>query len=290
MSYILHLVILINIYALLVVGTNIIVGWNNILTLCQGAFYGIGAYLTALMALYYHWPIFPAIILVTLVTGLTGVFAGVILKRLNDDYLVLGTLGFQLIVSSVLNNCESLTKGPYGITGIHQPDLFGTISLKGDSFFFVLSTLMVIIVLCGNYYLYRSPYGRLLRGVRDDQIALLSLGNNVSRLKITALFISAFVIGIAGFLYASYSTYIDPASFSLDESIFILTGLIIGGAGINKGPVAGAVLVILIPELLKWTGMPNGVAANIQQILYGLVIILLMRYVPKGIFGKMTLK
>jgi branched-chain amino acid transport system permease protein len=140
------------------------------------------------------------------------------------------------------------------------------------------------------YHLIHSPFGRALRGVRDDELSMKALGKNVTRLKIQAFVISSAFIAISGFLYASYVSYIDPTSFNLDESIFILSALIVGGLGNIRGPVIGALFVILLPEALRFVGLPDSVAANLRQIIYGLALIILMRYRPQGIAGTYAIK
>jgi branched-chain amino acid transport system permease protein len=117
-----------------------------------------------------------------------------------------------------------------------------------------------------------------------------ALGKNVNKLKIYTFAISSAFIAVSGFLYATYVSYIDPTSFNLDESIFILSALIVGGLGNIRGPVIGALFVIILPEVLRFIGLPDSVAANLRQIIYGLALILLMRYRPQGIAGTYAIK
>lgn len=125
-----------------------------------------------------------------------------------------------------------------------------------------------------------------MQAVRDDELAVAALGRNPARIKIQSFFISAAFSGLAGLLYAAYIGYIDPTSFTLDESIFILCALFIGGTGNVRGPVAGALFVILLPEILRFVGLPDALAANLRQIIYGLALILTMWLRPQGIFGE----
>ena len=130
----------------------------------------------------------------------------------------------------------------------------------------------------------------MLNAIRADELTTQALGRNTVKFKSWAFFLSAAVAGLAGVIYASYVSYIDPTSFTLDESIFIITALFIGGIGNTKGPILGAAFVVLLPELLRFVGLPDSVAANLRQIIYGLALILVMYFRPQGLLGKTILK
>lgn len=290
MDYIFHIIIMINIYIILTTSTNLLVGMTNLLSIGQAAFYGLGAYFSVLALKTLNLTLIPAIIFTVICTSLMSFLIAYPSLRLKGDYFVLATLGFQLIVYTVLYNWIDVTKGPYGITGIPTPELFGIVSISGIYSFFVLSTILSALIVFIFFKLIHSPFGRALKGVRDDSLSMLSLGRNVTGLKIWAFILSSGFIAIAGFLYASYVSYIDPTSFNLDEAIFILAAVLIGGTGNIKGPIVGAVFVVILPELLRFIGLPDSVEANLRQIIYGLSIIILMRYRPQGIAGEYALK
>lgn len=290
MDYIIHLVILINIYVILTTSTNLLVGMVNLLSLGQAAIYGIGAYLSVLGLMVLNFSLIPAMLFAMIGTGLISMMIAYPSIRLKGDYFVLATLGFQLIVFTILYNWVSVTRGPNGISGIPSPRLFGNIEINGLWPFLILSSLMAVIVIYLVFRLIHSPFGRTLRGIRDDELSMKALGKNVTALKIQAFAISSAFIAIAGFLYASYISYIDPTSFNLDESIFILSALILGGLGNIRGPVIGALFVILLPEALRFLGLPDSMAANLRQIIYGLALIILMRFRPQGIAGTYAIK
>jgi branched-chain amino acid transport system permease protein len=290
MGYLIHIIILINIYIILTTSTNIVVGMVNMLSMGQAAFYGIGAYLSVLALMIFHWSIVPALLFTMVITGFTSLLVSWPSVRLKGDYFVLASLGFQLITFTILYNWVSVTKGPYGIPGIPSPVLAGGIKISGLWPFLALSCILAFIVISLFHRLIHSPFGRALKGVRDDELSMQALGKDIKVLKIQAFAISSSFIAIAGFLYATYISYIDPTSFNLDESIFILSALIVGGLGNIRGPVIGAIFIILIPEGLRFIGLPDSVAANLRQIIYGLALIVLMRYRPQGIGGTYTLK
>ncbi|MFA8434947.1 MAG: branched-chain amino acid ABC transporter permease [Marinifilaceae bacterium] len=286
MSYVLHILIMINIYIILSVSTNLLVGLANLLSLGQAAFYGIGAYVAAFALLGLGWPLLPSLIACMVVTALFSFLLSYVSIRLDGDYFILATLGFQIIVFTLLYNWIDLTKGPYGIPGIPAPKLLGQWEIGGINGFVVLSSVLSLITVGVFYRLIYSPFGRALKGMRDDEIGMLALGKNITALKKEAFVVSSAFVAISGFLYASYISYIDPTSFNLDEAIFILTAVLIGGSGNIKGPVVGAVFVILLPEILRFVGLPDSVAANLRMIIYGLVLIVLMRFRPQGLAGE----
>ena len=286
MNYLLHIIIIINIYVILASATNLLVGMTNLLSLGQAALYGIGAYVTTFALMYLGLPLFPAILLSMLATAILSLVIAYASLRLQGDYFVLATLGFQIIVYTILYNWVPVTKGSYGVSGIPGPKLFGSIEISGIMPFFVLSTILAFSTIFVMHKLIHSPFGRALKGVRDDEISMMALGRNVTSLKIQAFFISSAFCAISGFVYATYISYIDPASFNLDEAIFILSAVIIGGTGNVKGPVIGAIFVVVFPELLRFVGLPDSIGANLRLIIYGLVLIFLMLFRPQGIAGE----
>ena len=168
--------------------------------------------------------------------------------------------------------------------------LFGIVELSGVVGYCVLA----IVVAAVSIWLFRmiksSPFGRVLKAMRSDELSVRALGRNTTLLKVQTFFISAAFSGLAGLIYASYVSYIDPTSFTLDESIFIITALFIGGIGNVKGPVLGAVFVVILPELLRFVGLPDAVAANLRQIIYGLALVAVMFVRPQGLLGENSVK
>lgn len=277
---------MINIYVILVSASNLLVGVTGLLSMAQAAFYGIGAYFSVFALSYLGLPLIPTLLLAFSATGLLGWLFGYITLRLSGDYFVLASMGFQIITFTILYNWIPVTKGPYGISGIPSPKLFGMVEIYGIIPFLILSTILAIGVCLVLRRLIHSPFGRILKCLRDDEIPLKTLKRDPNFYKTWSFALSSALISIAGFLYASYISYIDPTSFTLDESIFILTAVIIGGQGTIKGSILGAVFVILLPELLRFVGMPDSIAANMRMIIYGLGIVLLMMYRPRGIAGE----
>ena len=290
MEYFLHIVIMVNIYIVLVLSANLPIGMANLLTLGQAAFYGIGAYISAFFLMQYNLPFVVVVLAVMLLTGLFSYMVSFASVKLKGDYFVLATLGFQMIVYTVLYNWTSVTRGPYGIPGIPSVKLAGIWNVSGVYGYFFLTCMVVVAA----GFLFRSvkysPYGRVLRAMRNDELVVAAMGRNPVSFKSWAFFLSAAFSGLAGLMYASYVSYIDPTSFTLDESIFIISALFIGGTGNIRGPILGAVFVVVLPELLRFVGLPNAIVANMRQIIYGLALIGVMLYRPQGIWGETGMK
>ncbi len=285
MTYLLHIFILIGIYVILSVSLNLLAGYTGILSMAHAAFYGIGAYVVALLALSVHTPFILNILLAIIAAGAFGAIVGIPSLRIKDDYFIIATFAFQIITFSVLNNLVSFTGGPMGLPGIPQPVIFG---LKIDNHwsFLILTTILAVFTYFIANRIVSSPYGRILKAIREDEVFTQSLGKNVAAFKVKIFMVSAALASIAGVLYATYITYIDPTSFTVNESIFIISIVIIGGAGNLKGSVVGAIVLVMLPELLRFVGLPNSVAANIRQMLYGGLLVVFMLWRPRGFIGE----
>lgn len=290
MEYVFHIIIMLNIYIMLTLSANLTIGMANLLTMCQAAFYGIGAYIGTYFLMQFSLPFVAIAVMVMLLTGAFSFLVSFASARLKGDYFVIATMGFQLIVYTILYNWTDVTRGPYGIPGIPGIKLFGVFELSGIYAYLILSLILMGIVVFLFHHLIESPFGRDLNAIRADEITVKSMGRNTVLLKSWAFFLSAAVASLAGIIYASYVSYIDPTSFTLDESIFIVSALFIGGIGNTKGPVLGALFVVLLPELLRFVGLPDSIAANLRQIIYGLALIFVMYYRPQGLWGKTILK
>jgi len=290
MNYILHIIVLLNIYSILILGANITVGMSGLLTLCQAAFYGIGAYVGTFLLMQMGVPFILIALLVATITGIFSLLISYASLKLKNDYFTLASLGFQMIVFTVLYNWVEVTNGPYGISGIPAIKILGLWSIKGLIPFAIFTTLVMLVIVGLFEVLKRSPYGRLLRAMRSDEISIMALGRNSYAAKTTAFFISAGFSGIAGLMYASYVRFIDPTSFTLNESLFIICALFIGGIGNAKGSIVGAFFVVILPEILRFIGLPDSIAANLREIIYGLSLLLVVFYRPKGLVGETIYK
>jgi branched-chain amino acid transport system permease protein len=285
MEYLLHILILIGIYTILSVSLNLIVGYTGLLSIAHAAFYGVGAYIAALMALNLHSPFLVNIVCAVILSGLLGVLVGIPSLQVRDDYFVIATFAFQVIIFSVLNNWVSFTGGPMGLPGIPQPTVFG-VTISSHFGFLLLVGFFCALTLWITGRIVRSPFGRVLKAIREDEVFAQTAGKNVAAHKVLVFMIGAGMAAVAGVLYAHYISFIDPTSFTVMESIFILTIVIIGGAGSMWGPVLGAVVLVVLPELLRFVGLPSAVAANLRQIIYGGLLVAMMMWRPQGLLGE----
>ncbi len=289
MEYLLHILILIGIYSILSISLNLISGYTGLLSIAHAAFYGIGAYVTALLALNFESHFLINIICAMIFAGILGAVVAIPSLRIHDDYFVIATFAFQVIIFSVLNNWVSLTKGPMGLPGIPQPVILG-IQISSHYGFLLLVLFFALLTFFVSGRLVNSPFGRVLKAIREDEVFALSLGKNVAGFKVLIFIIGASLAAIAGSLYACYITFIDPTSFTIMESIFILSIVIIGGTGNLRGSVIGAIVLVTLPELLRFLGLPSAIAANMRQIIYGSLLVIFMMYRPQGLIGEFSFK
>lgn len=285
MQYMLHLAILTGIYVILALSLNLIIGYTGLLSIAHAAFFGVGAYVAALMALNLHSPFLLNVVCAIILGGLLGALVGIPSLRIRGDYFVIATFASQVIVFSILNNWVSLTSGPMGLPGIPQPTIFGLRISSHLGFLVLVGSLCAIALWIMRRVVY-SPFGRVLKAIREDEVFAQSAGKNVAAYKILAFVIGSSMASVAGVLYAHYISFIDPTSFTVMESIFIISIVIIGGAGSLWGPVVGATVLVLLPELLRFIGLPSSVAANVRQILYGGLLVVFMMWRPQGLLGE----
>jgi len=288
MEYLIHIAILISIYSILGISLDLVLGFTGLLSVTHAAFYGLGAYATAILLTGYGVNFFVAIVLGMVVSGIIALVFGLVLNRFRDDFYALASIGFNTIVFSIFLNWQELTRGPLGIPGIKRPELFGYAFTSNISFL-ILSLVCAALVYFVSRYVTTSSFGRVLLAIREDEEAISVFGYNTVFYKLAIFVMSAMMASIAGSLFATYITYIDPSSFSIHESIFILAMIIVGGLANHRGAILGAVFVILLPEILRFVGFPTDIAAQMRQLTYGVLLIVFMLYRPKGLVGKYEL-
>ena len=289
MEYLIHIAIFISIYSILALSLNLVVGYTGLLSVTHAAFYGIGAYVTALLLVSNSGiNFFLAALLGMLLTGVVALGMGVVFSRFKAEYYALGSFGLNIIIFSIFLNWQSITRGPLGIPGIPRPEIFGF--QFGENFsFLILSMVFAAITYFICLFITKSSFGRVLMAIREDEEAISIFGYSTGYYKLVIFTISAMLAAFAGSLFATYITFIDPSSFTLNESIFILAIIILGGLASHKGAIVGAFCLIILPEVLRFVGFPSDVAAQMRQVVYGLILILLMLYRPQGLFGKFRL-
>ena len=285
MEYIINLFILFAIYGILAISLNIVVGYTGLLSLAQAAFYGIGAYATAILMTRFGMNFFLTVIIGMFVCAIIGFVIGAILSKFKGDYYAIVSAGLTIIIFNTLLNCEALTNGPIGIFGIGRPSLFG-FSFSTNINFLILCVIMLSGIYYLNKHLVNSSFGRVLKAIREDENLVRVMGHHRKTPKMLAFVFSASLTSVAGSLFASYLMFIDPMTFQLHEAIFIFTIIIVGGLADLKGSMLGAVIMISLPEVLRFVGLPQETAAQLQQLIYGLLLVVLMYIRPQGILGK----
>ncbi|KKS03734.1 MAG: Inner-membrane translocator [Candidatus Nomurabacteria bacterium GW2011_GWC2_41_8] len=284
MEYIFHILILLSIYGILALAQNLVMGGTGLLTIAGAAFYGIGAYVAAILATKFGWSIMAILLIAPIIAGLIAFLVGASFARFRDDYFMLATLGFLMIFNTVAKNWETFTNGSFGIAGIPKPYILG-FTLDMPMTFVVLAIFILIIVVTVSYLISRSSFGRALNAIREDEDALQIFGYQTSRYKLMIFTIGAAFSALGGVLFASYITFVDPNLFTVNESILLWAMVILGGIGRNRGALIGALFLVIIPEILRFIGFPTEFAGLMRQCIYGLLLVLLMLYQPRGILG-----
>lgn len=275
MDYSLHILIMILFYVILSQSLTLTAGYSGLISLAHAGFYGIGAYTSAILSVNFGLPFLMTLPLAMILSGLLAVFISVIALRTVDDYFIIITLGIQVVAFSIMNNWMELTNGPLGIPGIPAISILGfTFSSKLSFLFLTLFLTSAVFYFLRN--ITRSPFGRILIALSEDEIFAKSLGKKVYMAKVASFTIGAMLAAIPGVLYAHYISYIDPTSFTVNESIFILSIVIIGGMRNLWGSAIAATILVILPEALRFVGMPSNIAANMRQIIYGLALVIMM--------------
>lgn len=288
MSYLLHLIATIAVYVTLAQALNLALGYGGMLSLCSAALAGVGAYTSSLLMLHGGVSFFVALLAGASLAGLLALTAGRLSLRLRGDFFVLATMGVQAIASAVFLNWTSLTGGAVGLPGIPRPALPG-----GTSGPEVGIALLLVAMACGASLLVSrlsfTGFGRTLQAVRDNPLAAMALGKRPEYFRAIAFGLSGALSATGGAMYAVQMTYIDPTSFGLEESVLVFSMVVVGGSGSVLGPVVGATLLLLLPEVLRFVGVPDAVAPNLRQIIYGVLLLGMMFFRPRGIAGRFSL-
>lgn len=285
-SYLLAALVLGGIYAIVVVGLVLLTGLSGQYSLGHAAFFGIGAYTSALLV-QAGWPPALAALAAIAVTTLVAVLIGIPLVRLRGYYLAVATLAFGLIVSSVLNGWRSLTLGPSGLGNVPPFSIFGvTFNTETANYWLAWSAALLCVWLGTN--LWRSRIGQAMLAVKRDEQGAAALGINVPLAKVQIFALSASFAGLGGAIYAHYVTFIAPERFSMITSFELLLAALLGGVGTPYGAILGALLLIALPEVVA-------PLRDYKVVVYGVVFILVSLYFPQGIagmlrdlFGRMT--
>jgi branched-chain amino acid transport system permease protein len=272
-----HIINMILIYIILGMSLNLVFGYTGLLSLGHAAFFGIGAYVSAILSVKLGFPF----IICFIISGFAGAIAGLAIGfptlRLAGPYFAMATIGLNKILEMVFLNWDSVTGGPAGIADIPHTNIFGlTFKYEFDYYY------IIAFVLCALYWTYRnlvrSDFGKTVVALRDNALAAEAMGVNTSSLRISIFTLSTVFAALAGSLYAHTVRYVAPESFTVMESIAILILVVIGGPGFLVGPFYGAIILVLANEYLQYL-------ENFNMLIYGVVIMALLVFLPSGIAG-----
>ncbi|HZS32112.1 MAG TPA: branched-chain amino acid ABC transporter permease [Methylomirabilota bacterium] len=275
--YVLHVAVLAGIYVVLTLSLNLITGFCGQFSLGHAGFYGIGAYTAALLAVHLGSPFLGNLAVAAVVAGIAGFLIGLPTLRLGGIYLAMATLGFGEIIHLVLLNWLSLTRGPLGIPAIPGPSLLGwDLDTPVRQYYLALALVLLVTVIVSR--LVDSRFGEAIQAIRDDEVAAEALGVPTTRLKVVTFTVSAALAGVAGAFFAHYATFVSPGSFTLVESILVLSLLVFGGLGSVEGSIAGAVILTVAPEVFRFL-------AAYRMVIYGALLLGLILFRPQGLLG-----
>jgi len=284
-TYVVSLATLIGINAILAVTLNFILGYAGIFSLAHAIFFGIGAYTAAVLAMKFGADFAVATAAGMVLSGVISLALALPALRVRGEYFVAASLGLQMLALTVFSEWKSVTGGIGGLIGIPPARLFG-FDVSDPVLFLTLTLACLAIILAAIRALVRSSFGRSLKAIRDDETAASALGKNVAMLKTLAVVVSSSFAAVGGSLYAFYFSFINVESFVLEVSVQIIAMVIIGGTATLLGPVIGAVIVLLLPALLSYLPyLPPTEIGSIQQMIYGLAMVLLMIFRPSGLWG-----
>jgi branched-chain amino acid transport system permease protein len=278
--YFMHMAILIGIYAMSAIAVNLILGYSGQLSLGHCAFFGVGAYVSALAYLDLNVPVWGGFLLALVAGGILGYIVAKLALKLRGAYFVIMTIGVAEVLKLVSLNWVDLTKGPMGLTEIAPPSLpFGPLAAvdfagKVPYYYLILFFLLVFAAL--QYRLIRSPFGRAFISIRENEDLARSVGIDSYKYLVIIVVISAAISGFSGALYAHYVRFIDPGLFAFFFSVNLVMMVVGGGQGTFVGPIVGAILFTTIPEMLRVFG-------DSRMVVYSLVVIFFVIFLPKGL-------
>lgn len=275
--YYLHLVNLIGIYTLVVIGLNLLSGYTGQVSMGQAGFYAVGAYTSALLMMRLNVPFWIAALAGALVATVCGILIAIPTLRLNGPYLVMATVGFGEIIRLILVNWASVTRGAAGLTGIPAPSLFG-FRIVSEQAFYYLIYLMVAIGIVVATRLSRSKVGRAFMAIREDELAAESMGVPTNAYKVAAFAISAAYAGIAGAIFASFSSVASPDNFTFDDSVGFLCMSVIGGNNSINGALVGTIALTMVSEAFRFL-------QSYRLIIYGAILLSTVIFMPQGLVG-----
>jgi branched-chain amino acid transport system permease protein len=283
-QYILHILINISIYAILAVSFDLVLGYAGLFSVAHAAFYGMGAYVAALAALHLGTPFLLNLLMAAVFCAAAGALLAIPAIRVGGDYLVIASFGFLTIIFTIMLNWTDVTAGALGLRGIPQPSLFGW-HVRTLPQYALLYVIIAALLVAAAWWLATSPFGRALKAIRENQLAAASLGKNAVYFKTWVFAVAGAMAGVAGGMYAHYVTFVGPFAFTMDVSVMLFAMVILGCTGTIIGPLLGAILLVLLPESLRFLMVPAQLQGPVRQMAYGLLLVVFMFVRPDGLYG-----
>lgn len=282
-QYFLHLFILCELYLMLALGFQIVMGWSGLFNLSHIGLSSIGAYCVALLTTDYGFTFWQAIFLAPVVTTLITLPLGLMSFRLKDDYFAIGSLAFALVVQSIIINWRSVTHGVLGVPGIARPIIFDMEAIDNETFSVVVFGFCLVFVLISVAIKY-SPMGKFFIAQSEFPECAESLGIQIGKNRMIAFFLSGVYASIAGGLLSSYMSYIDPSSFALSEMIFVISILVLSGMQKVLFVVLATAFLVLLPESLRFVQIDSGAVGFYRQLIYAVILCVVIYLRRKTIF------
>lgn len=280
MQYVYSLLVLIGIYVTLSASFNLIIGNGGLISIAHPIFFALGAYTAALLGIHFGAPVLASIAAGMLV-GVGSSFAlSLPALRISGDYLLIASIGFQLGLLQIIKNVD-FTGGAGGLGNIPS-----VLSGQTRDIVFALGSLgMALAVVLVIHWIVRSPYGRAIRAMRDDELAFAALGRNSMNIKLVIFAIGSGFAGLAGGVYAYYFLYLSPDQFEILQSATILTMVVVGGMGSTLGPVVGGVLLLALPQAITFLQLPPSIMGPLQGMIFTLLVLIFLFVRPQGLIS-----
>ena len=276
-NYFLHLVNLAMIFAVMTLSLNILSGCTGLMSVGHIAFYGIGAYTSAILTTEFGAPVFFGFLMAGVFSALGSLLLGLPTMRLRGMYFAVATLAFGEVIYQLIVNLVDVTGGTRGIKNIPSPLVFGMSIRRYGDYYYLCFAILALTIFCCRNLIYSRP-GRAMLAIRENDIAAEAMGVNIVWYKLISFMVSAFFAGVAGALYAHQVRYISPETFASSESSAVLAMMVVGGIGSIAGAVLGGMSLTVLPELLRGFG-------NIRLVIYGAAVVAIIIFAPKGLGG-----
>ena len=280
MSYVLHIVTLIAVFGTVALSLDLVVGRLGRLCLAQAGFFGIGAYCAALLADERGVDLFLALAVAAVVAASVAALSGVALLQLAGEQFALATFALQVVLVGVMTNWIPVTRGPLGI--VLPPARLLGMRLDLPWKVAAVSVLGLVLAWLVIHWMTRAPFGLVQLAIRDDEVFTASLGRATVGVKLASFIVGACIASVAGVLYAAHARFVDPTTFGVIDSVGLLAMLLIGGPGTRWGPLFGAALLVMAPELLRVIGVSTSAVAGLRQIAFGGILICFGWWKPPG--------